>query len=449
MAQTVTLSSAELVAQRTVDLLDGLFPPPRNFGIRLWDGTQLSASGRPSFQLVLKHPGALRRMFKLPIELSLGEAFILNDFDIEGDIFSAFPLMESFAGRSFSAGEIVRVGLGLLGLPATSPARAEGRGPVKLRGKVHSRERDLLAVQYHYDVGNDFYLLWLDHNLQYSCGYFPTGTEDLNSAQERKLEHSCRKLRLKSGERLLDIGCGWGGLARYAALKYGVEVLGVTLSKNQKTRADEKIAHSGLDGRVAVQMKDYRDLGDESFDKIVSVGMFEHVGRSHLPEYFAQTYRLLKPGGLFLNHGISRRTGTDDEKQGFVQERIFGRGTFLQRYIFPDAELIPVSDVNVMAENAGFEVRDVENLREHYALTLRHWVKRLTAHRKQVVKVSDDVTYRTWRLYMSASAYGFESGDININQTLLTKMTRDGKSNLPFSRADLYDRYASQQKKRK
>jgi len=449
MAQTGSLSAAELVIHRTVDLLDGLFPPPRSFGIGLWNETQLPASGRPSFQLVLKHPGALRCMFKPPIELSLGEAFILNDFDIEGDIFSAFPLMESFTRRSFSTGEITRVGLGLLGLPATSPRRAEGRGPLILRGKIHSRERDLLAVQYHYDVGNDFYSLWLDRNLQYSCGYFPTGTEDLNTAQERKLEHICRKLRLKPGERLLDIGCGWGGLARYAALKYGVEVLGVTLSKNQKAYADEKIAHSGLDGRVTVQLKDYRDLGDESFNKIVSVGMFEHVGRSHLPEYFAQTYRLLKPGGLFLNHGISRRAGIEDEKQGFVQKRIIRRGTFLQKYIFPDSELMPVSEVHMIAENAGFEVRDVENLREHYELTLRHWVKRLTAHRKQAVKVSDEVTYRTWRLYMSASAYGFKSGDINVNQTLLAKMTHEGKSNVPFSRADLYDQYSSEQKKRK
>lgn len=252
------------------------------------------------------------------------------------------------------------------------------------------------------------------------------------------MEHICRKLRLKPGERLLDIGCGWGGLARYAALKYGVEVLGVTLSKNQKAYADEKIAHAGLDGRVAVKLKDYRDLGNESFDKIVSVGMFEHVGRSHLPEYFAQAYRLLKPGGLFLNHGISRRAGTEEEWDGFLQKRIFGRGAFLQRYIFPDAELIPSSEVNVMAENAGFEVRDVENLREHYALTLRNWVKRLAEHQEEAIKASDEVTYRTWRLYMSASAYGFESGNINVNQTLLAKMTRDGKSNLPLSRADLY-----------
>jgi len=444
MSQTITVISEDPVVRRVATLIGRIFPQPRAFSVRLWDGTVLPASGKSTFSLAINQPGALRRMFKPPIELSLGEAFILNDFDIEGDIFSAFPLMESIATRSFSAGEIVGIGLGLSALPASSaalsvskgPARARGRGPVKLRGAVHSRERDRVAVQYHYDVGNDFYSLWLDHNMQYSCGYFPTGAEDLDTAQERKMEHICRKLRLQPGERLLDIGCGWSGLARYAAKNYGVNVLGVTLSKNQKTYADEQIAHAGFQSRVAVELKDYRDLGDESFDKIVSVGMFEHVGRSHLPEYFAQVYRLLKPGGLFLNHGISRRAGTDEDRQGFVQQRIFGRGSFLQRYIFPDAELIPVSDVNVMAENAGFEVRDVESLREHYALTLRNWVNRLETHQEQAVKVSDEVTYRTWRLYMSASAYGFESG--NVNQTLLAKVTAEGKSSVPFSRADLY-----------
>jgi cyclopropane-fatty-acyl-phospholipid synthase len=446
MTGTLTISNAEPALHRTVDLLERLFPSPRYFGIRLWDGTELPVDGRLSFHLVLNHPGALRRMFKPPVELSLGEAFILNDFDIEGDIFSVFSLMDSIAARFFSAGEIVGIGLGLSALPASSaalsvskgPARPQGRGPIKLRGAVHSRERDLLAVQYHYDVGNDFYSLWLDRNLQYSCGYFPTGAEDLDTAQERKMEHICRKLRLQRGERLLDIGCGWGGLARYAAKNYGVEVLGVTLSKNQKAYADEQIVRAGLQGRVAVELKDYRDLGDASFDKIVSVGMFEHVGRSHLPEYFVQVYRLLKPSGLFLNHGIARRAGTEEDRQGFIQRRIFGRGSFLQRYIFPDAELIPVSDVNVMAEHAGFEVRDVENLREHYALTLRHWVNRLATRREEAVKASDEVTYRTWRLYMSASAYGFESGNINVNQTLLAKMV-NGKSNVPLNRADLYN----------
>ncbi len=438
MTQFVSLSNVTPAIQRTAQLLEQLFPSPRSFGLRLWDGTELPVDGRPSFHLVLNHPDALQRMFKPPVELSLGEAFIHNDFDIEGDIFSAFPLVESIAARSFSAGEILGIGLGLSALPASGIARTQGRGPVELRGAVHSRERDRAVVQYHYDVGNDFYSLWLDRNMQYSCGYFPRGAENLDAAQERKMEHICRKLQLQAGERLLDIGCGWSGLARYAAQKYGVEVLGVTLSKNQKAYADEQIARAGLQGRVAVELKDYRDLGDASFDKIVSVGMFEHVGRAHLPEYFAHAYRLLKLGGLFLNHGISRRTGTPKDRQGFIQQRIFGRGAFQQKYIFPDGELTPVSEVNVMAENAGFEVRDVENLREHYALTLRHWVNRLAARREEAVKVSDEVTYRTWRLYMSASAYGFESGNINVNQTLLAKMTPEGKSSVPFSRAKLY-----------
>ena len=438
MSQTITVRSEDPIVGRTAVLIERIFPQPRNFGLRLWDGTEIPTVSGTKFWLVLNSPGALPRMFKPPIELSLGEAFILSDFDVEGDIFSAFPLMESIANRTPSTGEIVSLGLGLLKLPGKSGARAKGRGPAQLHGKVHSRERDLLAVQYHYDVGNEFYSLWLDRNLQYSCGYFPMGKEDLNTAQELKMEHICRKLRLKHGEYLLDIGCGWGGLARYAAQKYNVQVLGVTLSKNQKAYADEQIARAGLRGRVVVELEDYRDLGNESFDKVVSVGMFEHVGRSQLPQYFVQVYRLLKPGGLFLNHGISRRTGTEETSQGFLQKRIFGRGTFLQSYIFPDGELIPVSELNVMAEKAGFEVRDVENLREHYALTLRQWVNRLAERHKEAVQVSDEVTYRTWRLYMAASAFGFESGNINVNQTLLAKMTREGKSNVPFSRADLY-----------
>ncbi len=310
MTQTVSLSNADPIVRRTADLLEQLFPSPRGFGIRLWDGSEMPAEGRPLFSLILNHVGALRRMFKPPIELSLGEAFILKDFEIEGDIFSTFSLMDTIATRIFSLGEVFGIGFGLFELPASSAARPQGRGPLQLHGKVHSRARDRAAVQYHYDVGNDFYSLWLDRNMQYSCGYFPTGTEDLDTAQERKMEHICRKLRLQRGERLLDIGCGWGGLARYAASKYGVNVLGVTLSKNQKAYADEQIARAGLQEQVAVELKDYRDLGDELFDKVVSVGMFEHVGRSHLPEYFAQVHRLLKPGGLFLNHGISRRATT-------------------------------------------------------------------------------------------------------------------------------------------
>jgi len=427
----------DIGVKKTLDFLDRIFPPPRTFGIQLWNGTELPVTGSPSFTLILNHPGALRRMFSPPVELSLGEAFIYGDFEIEGDIFSVFSLLDDFSKRSFSTGELISIIRAWLALPTTGQSRLQGRGPAHMHGAVHSPQRDRAAIQYHYDVGNKFYSLWLDRNLQYSCGYFPTGAEDLDTAQERKLDHICRKLRLKEGERLLDIGCGWGGLAVYTARHYGVDVLGVTLSPNQKAYADEWIAREGLQKRVAVKEVDYRDLGDESFDKIVSVGMFEHVGRSHLPEYFFQVYRLLKPGGLFLNQGISRRAGTDAVRQGFIQRSILGLGAFQQRYIFPDGELTPVSKVNVMAEQAGFEVRDVENLREHYALTLRQWVERLMEQREDAIRVSDEVTFRTWRLYMSASVYGFESGSINTYQTLLAKMD-EGRSKVPLSRADLY-----------
>ncbi len=218
-------------------------------------------------------------------------------------------------------------------------------------------------------------------------------------------------------------------------------MLGVTLSKNQMAYANYQIAQTNLGDRVRIKLKDYCDLETGSFDKIVSVGMFEHVGRSHLLEYFSQVYRLLKPSGLFLNHGISRRAAVKAKEnsgwQKFIERNILGVGAFVQRYIFPDGELTPVSEVNTLAEAAGFEVRDMENLREHYALTLLHWVNRLEARRAEAVEAAGEVAYRTWRLYLSASAHGFESGNINVNQTLLAKMD-NGRSNVPLTRADVY-----------
>src|SRR3990172_6904112 len=407
MSQALSLSTASRLVSQTISVLNRLFPPPRTFNVHLWDGTDLPATTDSRFGLVLNHPGALRRMFTPPIELSLGEAFIYGDLDIEGDIFSAFSLMENIFGRSFSRSEIVGLARDLLALPRSGPTRPASRGPARLRGARHSRERDRAAIQYHYNVGNDFYALWLGRRMQYSCAYFQTGAEDIDTAQEHKLEHICRKLRLRPGERLLDIGCGWGGLTRYAAEKYGVSALGVTLSDRQIEFADEQIARSGLADRVSVRLQDYRDLKSESFDKIVSVGMFEHVGRSHLPEYFAQAYRLLKPGGLFLNHGISYHPSTSYISaaapgraqrpsiwQKFVGQRILGSGSFMQNYVFPDGEVLPVSEANLVVEWAGFEVRDVENLREHYALTLRHWVNRLEARRAEAIALTDEVTYR-------------------------------------------------------
>lgn len=458
MARQSIPASVSAAWRHTVALLDRFFPPPRSYAVRLWDGTSLPAPAECSFTLVLTHPGALRRMFIPPIERAFGEAYIAGDFDIDGDVLAAVAQFSGLAERALTIGELARAMRDLLALPKPDTPRVVGRGAAQLRGMRHSRERDRAAIQYHYDVGNDFYALWLDARMQYSCGYFPSGTEDLDTAQERKLDYICRKLHLRPGERLLDIGCGWGGLAIYAAEHYGVRVLGITLSEQQAHYANTLIARLGLGARASVRFCDERDLGAEWFDKIVSVGMFEHVGVRRLPEYFAHAYRLLKPGGLFLNHGIARRPPITSVQSASVAacckparargdlpiERalrrwFLGEGQFAQRYVFPGGELAPVSLVNLAAERAGFEVRDIENLREHYALTLRQWVRRLEAHRNQAVAASDEATYRTWRLYMAASAMSFERGTLSVNQTLLSK-SADGNSNLPLTRADLYVR---------
>ena len=443
MSHAASFSTTDQLVNRTVSFLDRIFPPPRTFGIRLWDGTGLQANRTAPFTLILNYPGALRRMFSPPIELSLGEAYIYGDFDVEGDLVAILSLHSALADRTLRASDLIAIGREFLALPRTSSARSAGRGPAQISGAVHSRERDRAAIQYHYNVGNEFYALWLGRRMQYSCGYFPTGTEELDAAQEKKLEHICRKLRLKPGEYLLDIGCGWGGLAMYAAEKYNVQVLGVTLSDKQADYANDQITRAGLNDRVEVRLQDYRDLQTASFDKIVSVGMFEHVGRSHLPEYFAQVQRLLKPGGLFLNHGIAYWPGiefgrqTTSGLQEWIGRRIFGAGSFSQHYIFPDGELVPVSEVNLTAERSGFEVRDVENLREHYALTLRHWLTRLEQGRAKATALTNAVTYRTWRLFLASSIYGFETGNINVNQTLLARPS-NGQSGVPLTRADLY-----------
>ena len=440
--------SAKPATRGVVGFPQDLFPAPRAYSVELWDGSDLPATEAAKFRLVLQHPAALRRMITPPLELSLGEAYIYGDMDIRGDLFSADQLIDQLAGRTFTAGEALRLLRQALALPTGGPPRAVGRGPARLYGRRHSRVRDRAAIQFHYDVGNDFYSLWLDRNLQYSCAYFAADSDDLDTAQVRKMDHICRKLRLQPGERLLDIGCGWGRLALHAAQHYGVQVLGVTLSQQQWAHAESWVERLGLRHRVRFELKDYRDLQEVPFDKVVSIGMFEHVGRDHLPEYFAKAHRLLGPGGLFLNHGISRRAALDRIPLGpqgsrppawrrWTEAWLLGPGSFSQRYVFPDSELVPVSEANLAAEKAGFEVRDVENLREHYALTLRRWVGRLEARGEDARRASDEITFRTWRLFLAAAALGFERGQISVNQTLLSKPDR-GQARLPLTRAHLY-----------
>jgi len=409
------------------DLLGDLHP--RDFAVRLWDGGTLEEEpGEPRrFTLVLKHPGAMRSLFRSPSELSLGEAYLYDDFDIEGDIGSAFALADHLVRLSPGIGERLRFARRLLSLPSPDRARAV-RPSERLHGLRHSKPRDRLAVTYHYDVSNAFYSLWLDGRMVYSCAYFASPDEDLDAAQERKLDYICRKLRLRSGERLLDIGSGWGGLVLHAALHYGVEAVGITLSRPQATLASERIREAGMTGRCRVEVCDYRDVDEPVvFDKLVSVGMFEHVGKSRLAEYFRRAFRLLCPGGLFLNHGIACNPAFPPVPGP----------SFSDHYVFPDGELLPISDTLSAAEANGFEVRDVESLREHYVITLRHWVRRLEARREEACRAAGEMAYRLWRLYMAGAAHKFRTGRNNVYQVLLAKPDR-GASGLPLTRADWY-----------
>jgi len=367
-------------------------------------------------------------MFWPPTELAMGEAYIYDDFDIEGEIEAIFPLADYLVnGRHNGASPSLRNIWCLLKLPSGGSSHV-GRQAARLTGKRHSIERDRMAVTYHYDVPNAFYKLWLDQRMIYSCAYFATPDDDLDTAQERKLDYICRKLRLRPGQRLLDIGCGWGGLVIYAAQRYGIEAVGITLSRQQAELANERIHEAGLDDQCSVKVCDYRLLDEpEGYDKLVSVGMFEHVGKELLPEYFERAWRLLRPGGVFLNHGIAVN----------ATEPVQHKPTFSDRYVFPDGELLPISATLEKAEKRGFEVRDVESLREHYALTLHHWVRRLEDRHDEARKAVDEVTYRVWRLFMSGSAYEFRVGRNNIYQTLLVKPV-NGDSGLPLTRADWY-----------
>jgi cyclopropane-fatty-acyl-phospholipid synthase len=440
-------------AQRIVAELFGA-PGVRGFAVRYWNGAQeLAGDGRPArFTLVLRHPGALRRMLLPPTETRLAEAFLRGDFDVEGDLEAAAGLAVPLAERLRSPRRLLRLATLLIRLPRRDGSVVDGSGPASIgrprrdrrpsaTARRHARSRDAQAIKHHYDVGNDFYSLWLDDNLAYSCAYFPTGNEDLARAQEAKFELICRKLRLRPGERLLDIGCGWGGLVRYAVQHYDVSALGITLSEAQAALARERIARDGLDDRCIAEVRDYRDLpGDLIFDKVVSVGMFEHVGHAELDTYFAAALRLTRPGGLFLNHGI---ISLDDARarrsEAGPPSRLWGKGRFIDRYVFPDGELVPLATVVAAAEAAGFETRDVESLREHYAETLRHWVRRLESRSSEARALVGETTFRVWRLYMAASAHAFRTARIGVVQLLLARPTADGTCCHPRTRADLYD----------
>jgi cyclopropane-fatty-acyl-phospholipid synthase len=404
--------------------------PLRSVNIRLWNGDYWRDSSPKPATLVLNRPSALREMLSGCSEVALGEAYLNEAFDVEGDLEAAFEWADLLAVRTHGWSTTLTVAGMLHRLPNRKggPAR---RRRAELNGKRNSPDRDRGAIRFHYDVSNEFYQLWLDPRMVYSCAYFENPESDLEQAQRRKLDWLCRKLELEPGERLLEIGSGWGGLLLHAATHYGVKADGITLSRNQLEWTQDLIEKQGLQDRVTVRLVDYRELEEaESYDKAVSVGMVEHVGRQNLGLYFQQVSRLLKPGGLFLNHGIGL---------GPVPIPNSGAG-FIENYVFPDTDLVSIGHMLNAAESARWEVRDVESLREHYAITLRHWVRRLEGRRADALKEVDEAAYRIWRLYMAGSAHGFKLGQLSVYQTVLAKIDSGGKSRAPLNRECWYQR---------
>jgi cyclopropane-fatty-acyl-phospholipid synthase len=441
-------SSAVLVDESAISrcraVLTALFGEPnqRSFDVRFWDGA-VDRGARSPYTLVLNRPAALRRMLLPPNEMSIVESFISGDVDIDGSMEAASNLTEAIGARLRSPLAVARLVRMVVGLPGQADDDlADIRFPEHARklGPRHTPVRDAAAIHYHYDVGNEFYKLWLDRRMVYSCAYFRSAEDSLEVAQEAKLDLICRKLRLKPGDRLLDIGCGWGGLIMYAAEHYGVDATGITLSENQAKLARERIQQAGLGDRCRVAIRDYRTLNaGDAYDKISSVGMIEHVGASHLAVYFDSAFRALKPGGLFMNHGI---VSLSEPRPRPVKEKIFRKfwraDAFIDTYVFPDGKLTAAHDVIAAAEGVGFEVRDVESLREHYAMTLRHWVRTLEEKSEDATALVGPHHFRIWRLYMAASANAFTKANINIIQTLLAKPDSHGKSGIPLTREDIY-----------
>lgn len=428
------MSKTAQAKKRSLSLLEDIFTGYAGpaFEIQFWDdSTWRSGPSLPKFTLELNHPGALKKMFLPPTELSLGEAYIYQDFNLKGDVFRALEIADHIQTKDRSLLDKLEYTWKLWSLPEDGRVSHRDES-AQMRGEKHSIERDRQAISYHYDVSNAFYKLWLDDNLLYSCAYFADDGYDIHQAQEHKMDYICKKLRLQPGDTLLDIGCGWGGQIIHAAKRYGVDALGITLSENQVQYARKRIQEEGVEGKCRVELTDYREIpSGTTFDKIVSVGMIEHVGEEKYPAYFDQAFRLLDKGGLFLNHGIAATF--DDPNRGQNDN------TFSDKYVFPDGELTLISTTLKYAEAAGFEVRDVESLREHYAKTLRHWVKRLEARHQEALQHVEETTYRIWRLYMAASARGFEVGRLNIYQSLLGKQTETGEVDIPRTRMDLYN----------
>src|SRR5690348_16323600 len=403
-----------------------------DIAVRFWDGSvwRPRSNERPVATLILRHPDSLSRMLRWPVQLALGEAYIHDDIDIIGPIDAFIPLAYHLIERRWNLMDWFRCAAASWQQRRLTRLPEEARS-LELHGRPHKKRRTKEAVRFHYDVPVEFYRLWLDSRLMYSCGYYRSPDDGLENAQTQKLEYLCRKLGLKPGDRVLDIGCGWGGFALYAAQMHGALVHGITLSRRQAEVANQQIIASGLSRRCRIEVRDFRDVqGEMLYDKIVSIGMVEHVGRTYLASYYQRAVRLLSPSGIFLNQGIGTRDG---------QPKL---GAFADRYVFPDAEVPPIEEIVRTAERCGFEIRDVESLREHCALTLDAWRRRLEQQHHQAVRIVGEVTYRVWQAYMAMAAHLFRLGRLSLYHTLSVKAVA-GQAGLPLTREGWYEPFTS------
>ncbi|RSM74144.1 SAM-dependent methyltransferase [Actinoplanes sp. ATCC 53533] len=416
-------------AVRLRGLLETLLRAPLPVRLRAWDGSETGPAGPPV--LIIRNRRALRRLMWRPDELGLARAYVSGDLDVEGDLFDALRRLAAliFRGADVRGLPYRAVAADLLRLGVLGPQPKPPPEELAMRGARHSPRRDQQAVSHHYDVGNPFYEIILGSSMVYSCAYWAgdDAGSGLAGAQRDKLDLICRKLDLKPGMRLLDVGCGWGSLALHAAREYGVDVVGITLSIEQADYARKQVAEAGLTAHVEIRVQDYRDLDGGPFDAISSVGMAEHVGTAPYAEYAAILFEQLKPGGRLLNHQISAVHPAPPAARR--------RRSFIDAYVFPDGELVPLGTTVTLLEQAGFEVRDVQALREHYARTLRAWVANLESQWSAAVRLAGAGRARVWRLYMAASALGFEQARIGVNQVLCVKAHRDGGSDMPATRS--------------
>lgn len=403
-------------------LVEQVLGPDVPIAFDAYDGSH-TGPDRSDCRVIIRSPAALMRLVTSPGELGLGRAYAAADLEIEGDIFAALALRDRLASLRLNPAQLARAAAlaAQSGLHRVPPAPGEAR----LHGRRHSRRRDAAAIAHHYDVSNRFYRLVLGPSMTYSCAVWAHPAVGLEAAQSAKHDLVCRKLALKPGMRLLDVGCGWGSMAIHAAKHYGARAVGVTLSARQAAWARDAVAAEGLAGRVEIRRQDYRDVADGPYDAISSIGMVEHVGTGELPRYFGCLHRLLRPHGRLLNHGISR------PPQPRIRHAAGARRNFVTRFVFPDGELSELGQTVSRLQEAGFEARHVESLREHYALTLRAWVARLEGSWTDAVAEAGPARARIWRLYLAASALNFEAGRTTIFQVLAARPER-GRSGFPL-----------------